>query len=53
VEVVAAAHKGIKTRTTEVLLFTCQILISAGEIKSILPISSKEKIVNEKMEDSY
>lgn len=43
---VAVAHKGIKTRTTDVL-FTCPIFLSTGEIKS-MPASSKEKIVNEK-----
>lgn len=49
-EAVAVAHKGIKTRTTDVL-FTCPIFLSTGEIKS-MPASSKEIIVNEKMEDS-
>lgn len=49
---VDVAHKGIKTRTIDVLLFTCPIFLSTGEIKS-MRASSKEKIVNEEMEDSH
>lgn len=49
---VAAAHKGTKTRTTDVLLSTSPIFLSIAKIKS-MPASSKEKIVKKEMEDSY
>jgi len=48
--VVTDAQKGIKMRTTDVLLFTCQIFLSTKPIKST-PVSSKEKRANEAMED--
>lgn len=48
----AAALKGIKTRTINVLLSTSPIFLSTGEIKS-MPASSKEKIVKKEIEDSY
>lgn len=44
----AAALKGIKTRTINVLLSTSPIFLSTGEIKS-KPASSKEKTVKKKL----
>lgn len=48
---VSAAHKGIKTRTINMLLSTWPIFISIGEINA-MPASSKENIVKKKTEDS-